>query len=247
MCLEGEVPPLRISVEYSQMLLINTCRDAIAGLNSVCFSLTVISKRNSWRNEALGRLILLYAPVTGGAGGCTAVSVFAVFVQQPCLPSESTIACCHTGVLKVIETVLHGSREGGEWWWGAPPAPAVALCVISACISFPLGGPCLLMEGKKKKKMGGREWAVASALFYQMRHHYPLCSHKVMQPPLLGRYTPSGLAERALLCSHLLGTIHWSPVPSSSGWINISVTLLTSQDPRNHPWSSSFAEEKTWF
>lgn len=81
MCLEGDVPPLKTSTEYSQMLLFNTCRDAIAGLNSVvCILLTVVSKRSSWRNEALGQLILLCAPVAGGGRGCAAVSVFAVFV-----------------------------------------------------------------------------------------------------------------------------------------------------------------------
>lgn len=77
MCLEGEVAPLKMSVEYSQMLLFNTCRDS----QFCCFfSLTVVSKRNSWRNEALGQLILLHAPVAEGGRGCAAVSVFAVFV-----------------------------------------------------------------------------------------------------------------------------------------------------------------------
>jgi len=57
------------------------CRDAIRGLSSVvCFSLMVVSKRNSWRNEALGQLILPHAPVAGGWRGSAAVSVFAVGV-----------------------------------------------------------------------------------------------------------------------------------------------------------------------
>ena len=82
MCLDGEVPPLKIPVEYSQVLLFNTCRDAIAGLSSVvCFSLTVVSKRNSWKNEALGQLILLHAPVAGGGRGmCSCVCICSVCV-----------------------------------------------------------------------------------------------------------------------------------------------------------------------
>lgn len=56
-------------------------RDAIAGLNAVvCFSFTVVSQRNSWGDEALGRLILPRAPVTGGGKGSAAVSVCGVCV-----------------------------------------------------------------------------------------------------------------------------------------------------------------------
>lgn len=40
----------------------------------------LVSKRNSWRNVALGQLILLRAPVAVGGTGCAAVSVFAVLV-----------------------------------------------------------------------------------------------------------------------------------------------------------------------
>lgn len=81
MYLEGEIPPLEMCIEHFQMLLSNTCRDAIAGLSSaVCFSLMVASEGNSWRNEALGQLILLCASVSGGGRACAAVSVFAVFL-----------------------------------------------------------------------------------------------------------------------------------------------------------------------
>lgn len=73
--------PLRMPSDCLRMLLFNTCRDAIAGLRSVvCILLTVVAKRNSWRNEALGQLILLHDPVAEGGRRCAAVSVFAVFV-----------------------------------------------------------------------------------------------------------------------------------------------------------------------
>lgn len=81
MYLKEEIQPLNMCIEHFQMVLFDACRDAIAGLSSaVCFSLMVVSKRNSWRNEALGQLILLCVPVSGRGRACAAVSVFAVFV-----------------------------------------------------------------------------------------------------------------------------------------------------------------------
>lgn len=55
------------------------------------------------------------------------------FVQQPCPPSTSTIAHCHTGVLEVIqgETVLHRSRRG-----------AGAMRRSSSCSSCSVQGLC---------------------------------------------------------------------------------------------------------
>lgn len=238
MCLEGEAPPLKMCIEHFQMLLFHTCRDAIAGLSSaVCFSLMVASKRNSWRNEALGQLILLCAPVSGGRRACAAVSVFAVFVWQLCLPSQSAIAPGEK------ETVLHRPGGGGEWWWGAPPTP-VPLCVISAWVFFPLSGPFFPHRSKKKKiGRGGRSeqrpprcssrWSIAT-------HCAPTewCVHLCCAVHTLGT------GWKAFCEVTWPGTMCCSPESSTSGGVNISVMFLTSQDPRNQPWSSSFAKKK---
>lgn len=235
--MEGEIPPLKMCIEHFQMLHFNTCRNAIAGLSSaVCFSLTVASEGNSWRNEALGQLILLCAPVSGGERACAAVSLFAVFVWQLCLPSQSVIALGK-------ETVFCRSGEGGEWWWGAPPTPV--LCVISAWVFFPLSGPFLLRRSKKQFGRGGRSeqrplWCFSG---------WGVAAHYVTQSDVstcVVQCTPLWLSKRPFCEGAWPGTMCCSPESSTLGRINISVTLLASQDPRNHPWSSGFAKEKTW-
>lgn len=143
------------------------------------------------------------------------------------------------------ETVLHRSRGGGKWRWEAPPAP-VALCVISAWVSFPLGGPSLLTEAKIKKI--GREgrdeqWPLCCSTRWGVTTrsaHTKWCGQRCW-----GSARPRGLLKRPFCAATQPGAIYCSPVSGSSGWINISVTWLTSQDPRSHPPSSSFAGEKT--
>lgn len=71
-----------------------------------------------------------------------------------------------------------------------------------------------------------------------MRHHYPLCSPRVSNPNV--QRTPSGLAGRPFCEVTCPGAPHQSSILAR---INICVTLLTSQDLRDHPWSSSFAKK----
>lgn len=80
------------------------------------------------------------------------------FVQQPCPPSTSTIAHCHTGVLEVIqgETVLHRSRRGAGAMRRSSSCSSCSVrgCAVSVSAAFPPGGPSLLTEAKPKA--GGR-------------------------------------------------------------------------------------------
>lgn len=181
------------------------------------------------------------APAAGAGRG--AQLCLCSFVQQPCPPSASTIAHCHTGVLEVIqgETVLHRCRrEAGAMRRSSSCSSCSmqGLCSVSA--AFPLGGPSLLTEAKIKA--GGRAGM-----------HSGLCTvppGKASLPIMLTESnvaTYSGAVHIPRACwkgppVQCLATVLCSLVPSCSGWINVSVTLLTSQN--TSAWYSSFAEEK---
>lgn len=123
------------------------------------------------------------------------------FVRQPCPPSASTIAHCHTGVLEVIqgETVLHRCRrEAGAMRRSSSCSSCSMQGLCSQCqCCLPAWWALLAHRSKNQSWWEGRVFA----LFRQARHHYPLCSQKAMWPPILGQCTSPGLAERALLCS----------------------------------------------